>query len=212
MRGSPPSVLAEQIRTGSAALFPTDTVPALAASTSAVDLLWVLKERSRDKPLILMGADPEELLHCLHCLEQTPLVPWRELMQCYWPGPLTLVLPARGGLVEALNPGGNRLGLRVPAAEAALELLTLTGPIATTSANRSGLAPSLTAEEAHRCFPGVPLLGPLPWVSGSGRASTVVAWSPAAERDSGSPWQVLRQGSLHLDLSFTASSRKCGGA
>lgn len=209
MRGSPPSVLAERIRAGSAALFPTDTVPALATSASAVDLLWVLKERPRDKPLILMGADPEELLHCLG---QTPLAHWRELMHCYWPGPLTLILPARGGLVEALNPGGNRLGLRVPAAEAALELLALAGPIATTSANRSGLAPSLTAAEAHRCFPEVPLLGPLPWVSGSGEASTVVAWSPAAERSSGSPWQVLRQGSLHLDLSFTASSRKCRGA
>lgn len=196
---SPPALeaasLSQCLGEGAAALFPTDTLPALAARPEAAAQLWELKGRPSHKPVILMGAELRELLEPLG----VPVLPaWQALAEAHWPGGLTLVLPARGPLLEQLNPGGTSLGLRVPACPMALELLRLTGPLATTSANRSGEPPCLTAREAHERFPEVPLLGPTPWPAGSGQASTVVTWTDASR------WQLLRQGSVALPAAMAS--------
>jgi L-threonylcarbamoyladenylate synthase len=186
--------LAEWILAGGAAIFPTDTLPALAALPTAAEQIWALKARPSSKPLILMGAEPEALFAAL---ELPPLPRWLELAECYWPGALTLVLPARGAVVAALQPGvvaaEARLGLRIPACERARELLRHTGPLATTSANRSGDTPCLTAAAAAAAFPHLPRLAPQPWPPASGEASTVLAWSSAGT------WQLLRSGAVMLD-------------
>ena len=179
--------LAARLRAGGAALFPTDTLPALAATPAHASHLWTLKCRPTHKPVILMAARAETLWACL---EQPVLPAWRELAERHWPGALTLVLPAQGALVQQLNPGGNSLGLRIPACTEALELLGCSGPLATTSANRSGEPACTTADEASATFPGVAQLGPLPWPTPSGQASTVLAWS-----DTGS-WRLLRAGAV----------------
>lgn len=169
--------LAERLRAGSAALFPTDTVPALAARPEAAAQLWLLKQRPARKPMILMGADAEALFAALG----VPIEPaWRALADRCWPGAFTLVLPARGPLARALHGQGASLGLRVPACPAARELLGRSGPLATTSANRSSEPPCRTAAEAAVLFPQLPLLGPVPWPQGSGQPSTVLAWLGAA--------------------------------
>lgn len=179
--------LAEALAAGSAAVFPTDTLPALACRPLEAHQLWTLKNRPADRPLILMGADPEDLLAAL-ALPIRP--PWRDMALRHWPGALTLVLPAQGPIAQALHPGGRSLGLRVPACPSALAVLRLTGPLATTSANASGEPACLTAEEAARAFPSLPLLGPLPWPAAAGLGSTVLAWG---EEDG---WQVLRAGAV----------------
>ena len=218
--------LADRLRAGSAALFPTDTVPALAARPDAAAQLWQLKRRPARKPMILMGADPEALFAAL----DLPIEPeWRAMAERCWPGAVTLVLPARGSLALALHGAGSSLGLRIPACPVALELLRRSGPLATTSANRSSETPCRTAAEAAALFPALPQLGPVPWPEGSGQPSTVLAWigprearpgvaggagdrlapsdSPgAAPRDqdaaikseAGDPgrWQILRAGAL----------------
>ena len=181
------SELAAKLQAGEAAIFPTDTLPALATQPEAAHLLWELKERPRHKPVILMAANAEALLQCLG----GPIQPvWQSMAERYWPGALTLVLPAQGSWLEQLNPGGTTLGLRLPACTAALELLGLSGPLATTSANRSGEAPCLSPEQAAQRFPQVPQLGPVPWPQPSGEASTVLRWL-----ETGS-WEVLRQGAV----------------
>lgn len=131
--------LASRLRAGEPALFPTDTLPALAAVPAAAAELWQLKRRPADKPLILMAADLEQLLAWLgeSWPAQAPNV-WLEQARRCWPGAFTLVLPIGGPCTEALHPGGASLGLRIPACEPARELLRLSGPLATTSANRSG--------------------------------------------------------------------------
>lgn len=179
--------LAARLAVGEAALFPTDTLPALAALPAWAWRIWQLKERPADKPLILMGADTDQLIEAL-------AVPWRrewleQAGRC-WPGAVTLVLPITGCLTEALHPGGTSLGLRVPACEAARTLLRLSGPLATTSANRSGQPPATSAAEASQRFPALPQLSPVPWPAGSGQASTVLAWQADGS------WQVLRPGAL----------------
>jgi L-threonylcarbamoyladenylate synthase len=185
-----PSALTARLQAGEAALFPTDTLVALAALPAYASQIWQLKQRSPDKPLILMGAD-------LAQLQQVAGVQWPAaalaLARAHWPGALTLVLPAAGPLVEQLNPGGSSIGLRVPACALAQELLRLSGPLATTSANRSGEPAATTAAAAAACFgaQGVPLLGPEPWPAPSGQASTVLAWQTGS-------WQVLRAGSVRV--------------
>lgn len=163
-------------------LLPTDTVPALAITPRAAQHLWTLKQRPAHKPLILMGADLPQLEQAL----AIPWLPeWREAAARVWPGPVTLVLPAEGPLVQALNPSGNNLGVRVPACGQTQELLRHSGPLATTSVNRSGEPPALSAAEARELFPELALLGPLPWPASSGIPSEVRAWSPDG-------WQMLR--------------------
>ena len=184
------AALAAHLHAGRAAVFPTDTLVALAALPQHAGQIWQLKRRPPDKPLILMGADLDQL-------QQVEGVQWPsqafELAAAHWPGALTLVLPAEGPLLEQLNPGGNSLGLRVPACSMAQQLLRLSGPLATTSANRSGEPAATTAAEAAACFAAeaVPLLGPLPWPAPSGQASTVLGWIDGT-------WQVLRAGSVSL--------------
>ena len=60
-----PNELSDRLQAGTAALFPTDTVPALAARPEAAAQLWQLKQRPARKPMILMGADPEALFAAL---------------------------------------------------------------------------------------------------------------------------------------------------
>jgi L-threonylcarbamoyladenylate synthase len=183
--------LSVRLAAGEPALFPTDTLPALAASPAAADSLWRLKSRPADKPLILMGADLEQLLAWLAAAWDGP---WLDQARHCWPGATTLVLPISGPTTEALHPGGASLGLRVPACTAARELLRCTGPLATTSANRSGEPAARDAAEAAALFPDLPLLGPLPWPRGSGQASTVLAWMANPSADGAPSWRVLRGG------------------
>jgi len=179
--------LAERLKAGEAALFPTDTLPALATTPAHASRLWTLKRRPSHKPVILMAARAETLWACL---ELPVLQAWRELAERHWPGALTLVLPAQGARVQQLNPGGNSLGLRIPACTEALELLACSGPLATTSANRSGEPACTDADTAAATFPTVPQLGPVPWPTPSGQASTVLAWG----QNGG--WQLLRAGAV----------------
>ena len=196
--------LSERLAAGEAVLFPTDTLPALACAPSVAPLLWRLKLRPPDKPLILMGADLEQLVGLLG-------VPWHSewLEQAHrcWPGATTLVLPIAGPLVEELNPGGASLGLRVPAAPLACDLLRRSGPLATTSANRSGASPAINADQAAAAFPGLALLAPLPWAPGFGAPSGVLAWREPAD-SALDPWQVLRSGPIG---SGRAAPRAPGG-
>ena len=174
---------------GGAALLPTDTLPALACTPSSAAQIWRLKQRPQDKPLILMAAEVSDLLDLTAVNVREDAQP---LADRYWPGPLTLVLPAEGTLTNHLNPGQDTLGMRIPACAVTRSLLARCGPLATTSANRSGGTPSCSAEQAAAAFPALPLLAPLPWPQPSGLASTVLKWiSPGC-------WQTLRQGAVMI--------------
>ena len=164
----------------------TDTLPALAARPEAAGKLWQLKGRTLEKPLILMGADADQLWQALHI---KPQAAWQQAMD-HWPGALTLVVPHSGPLARWLNPAQpTSLGLRVPDQVATRALLRRSGPLATTSANRSGQPALLEADAIAKAFPQVLLAGPFPWSVPSGRASTVVAWRSGR-------WITLREGAV----------------
>lgn len=140
---------AQLLRAGEVLGFPTDTVYGLAALATherAVRRVFEVKGRSLSQPLIMMVAEPDQVGRWAEVDERA-----RAFMERWWPGPLTLVLPARDSLGPPLTSGGRprTLAVRIPRHDVALALLRGVGePLATTSANRSGDAPALTALES----------------------------------------------------------------
>jgi L-threonylcarbamoyladenylate synthase len=165
------------LRAGGVVAFPTDTVYGLASLPGFEAAVYAVKGRPEELPLILMAADPAQL-EGLVAVDRRA----RWYMKRWWPGPLTLVLPA----------GEGTLGVRIPDHPLALDLLRAAGPLLTTSANRHGEPPALTAEEASR-LPG------LAGVLDGGRApggepSTVIALLPGREMT------VIREGAISSHL------------
>ena len=183
------SELALKLNNGSLALFPTDTLPALCSYPQYSKKIWTIKKRPLNKPLILMGGCMEDLFEFVKpCAIEDGL----KIAKIYWPGALTIILPTSGNLSRYLNSNSNTLGFRVPALKMARDLLLKTGPLATTSANISGQAPVKDAFEASIQFPGIPILGPVPWPNSSGMASTIIEWKEGK-------WELIRAGSVILN-------------
>ncbi len=176
--------------------FPTDTVPALATRPDRAELIFAAKQRQPDKPLILMAATPEALWPYVQGSRQE-LAVWQQVAQQYWPGALTLVLPASDRLPAAINPvEATTIGMRVPNWAIAQTLLQQTGPLATTSANLSGQPPLETLDQIQAQFPQVYTPMADQWLLPSnpgGIPSTVIKWT-------GEGWEILRQGMISLDL------------
>ncbi|WP_223829516.1 L-threonylcarbamoyladenylate synthase [Paenibacillus arenilitoris] len=138
---------AELLRGGGVVAFPTETVYGLGAdarSTAAVGRIFAAKGRPADNPLIVHIADRRQLDE----LALSPSELAETLMDRFWPGPLTIVLPVREGVLSPLVTAGlATVGVRMPDHRTALALLALAGcPVAAPSANRSG-KPSPTLAE-----------------------------------------------------------------
>ena len=183
------------IRQGQIGSFPTDTVPALAVLPENSPLIFAAKERSQDKPLILMGSDAASLWPFVNGSPEEKEI-WQRVAEKYWPGALTLVLPASDRVPVVMNPSDpTTIGLRVPNWPIAQTILSQTGPLATTSANRSGEPALLTMAEIDRAFPDVlTLLEAESSAVGlvSGTPSTVAKWN-------GNSWEILRPGAVKLE-------------
>jgi L-threonylcarbamoyladenylate synthase len=138
----------ETVRAGGIIAFPTDTLFGVAAdgrNPAAVQNVFQVKRRPLDKPLPLLLADAAEVSEISQAAYLTPGV--RRLMNRYWPGALTILLPARPGLVEGTH-GGGKVAVRVPNHPVALAVLrAFGGPLATTSANISGMEGARNPEE-----------------------------------------------------------------
>ncbi len=135
------------IKTGGVAVFPTDTVYGLGASIfkqGAIDRLFEIKRRLCSKGLIAMIADVSDVEKvCREIPDQA-----RVLMREFWPGPLTLVMPASDSVPRLMTVKGT-IGVRLPNFKPAIELIRAVGePLATTSANISGRASPLSVGEA----------------------------------------------------------------
>jgi L-threonylcarbamoyladenylate synthase len=133
---------AEAIRRGDTVVYPTETVYGLGAdalSAAAIERVFELKDRPREKPLSLAVPDVDAALRHTEPSERA-----ERFMRAFLPGPVTVVVPRRAEVPDVLTAGGERVGVRVPDHELALELLREASPtpITATSANRSG-APSV---------------------------------------------------------------------
>jgi L-threonylcarbamoyladenylate synthase len=174
---------------GKVVSFPTDTVPALAVKPELGNLIYQLKRRSATKPLILLGSSIEDLLPYI-TYDDASLAIWQEIIQQHLPGALTLVLPASDRVPQAINPiNTDTVGIRIPNCPAALEILSQTGVLATSSANISGQDALRTMKAIEQAFPSVLVLENMDLTSGSGLPSTVVLWQKQQ-------WKIIRQGSI----------------
>jgi L-threonylcarbamoyladenylate synthase len=186
--------------------FPTDTLPALAIRPDRAALIYEAKRRSLDKPLILMGADVDDLWAYVKG-SAAEMEIWQRVAARYLPGALTMVLPASDRLPAAMNPSDpTTIGIRVPDSGVARYLLMLTQPMATTSVNRSGEPPLESLADINAQFPEVLTLDAAelaelqstlaPFKSAivqTGTPSTVAKWT-------GKGWEILRQGSVKLEV------------
>jgi L-threonylcarbamoyladenylate synthase len=169
--------------------FPTDTLYGLAAdprSPASVRKIFAIKGRPQDRPipLVASGIEAVELAARL-----TPV--GRRLAAGFWPGPLTLILPADPGIAADVHRGSGRIGIRVPGHTVARALAAAAGgAITATSANRSG-EPAAAHAEAMRHLAGLDLVldaGPL----AGGAPSTIVDASgdtPVLVRAGAVPWE-----------------------
>lgn len=136
--------IAAILRGGGVVAYPTETfygLGALASDPAALARLARAKGRPEGKPLPLVAAD-EAMAAEVAALG--PLA--RGLAARFWPGPLTLVLPARGALPAPITAGTGTVGIRVPGSEVARALCRAAGgPIVSTSANPSGAPPPASA-------------------------------------------------------------------
>ena len=151
---------------------PTDTVYGVAAdpwSESGMTALFDLKGRGPEHPVALLVADLEQA----HELVVITAISQR-LADEFWPGPLTLVLPAARDLpVWIGDQARGTVGVRVPQHPVALDLLDKAGTLAVTSANRSGEEAAVDDAQAREVF-GDAVIGYLAGAGSAGTASTVL--------------------------------------
>jgi len=137
------------LRRGELAALPTDTVYGVAAdafSPAAVGRLLEAKGRSRAMPVpVLVGS-----WRTIDGLAQVVTPVTRQLVEAFWPGPLTLVVRSASSLAWDLGETRGTVAVRMPLHPVALAVLEQTGPLAVSSANRTGLPPATDAAEAAR--------------------------------------------------------------
>ncbi|MDN3504203.1 MAG: L-threonylcarbamoyladenylate synthase [Rhabdochlamydiaceae bacterium] len=143
---------ARQISEGKCVAVPTETVYGLAASIAldeAISLLYKLKKRTHSKPTTIAIDKMDQLDHLTTNLPPFTL----ELAKAFWPGPLTLVLPANLNTVpERIRGKCDTVGIRIPNHPDLLSLLSITGPLALPSANPSGEKPPISMQEVEEYY------------------------------------------------------------
>jgi len=179
------------VRDGRLIVLPTDTVYGIGADAftpEAVQALLDAKGRGRDMPPPVLIGDPAVLLAL--AVDVPDYV--EDLADAFWPGPLTLILNAQPSLTWDLGETRGTVALRMPDDEVALELLRATGPLAVSSANRSGKSAALTVlDAATQLGDAVDVYldgGP----ARIGEASTIIDTTVT-------PAEIVRQGALGQD-------------
>jgi L-threonylcarbamoyladenylate synthase len=166
----PPRLPAEMFASllaGGAVIFPTDTLYGLGVdpcSEAGLNRLFAAKVRGRGKPIPLLLSEVDQVDRWARHVPPAAA----RLMERFWPGALTLVLPADPGVHPAVTGGGDTVGLRVPDHSVPRALAAgLSGAVTGTSANRSGNPGSWgSAEEIVREFTGA-----VDWVLWGGAAA-----------------------------------------
>jgi L-threonylcarbamoyladenylate synthase len=181
------------LRAGQVVALPTDTVYGLAAAIDqpdAIDLLFAIKGRPDEKAIPVLISDPEESRMLSPPLSATAA----RLARIFWPGALTLVVPALPGLprgvTDVTGDGVQTVAIRVPDNALARAIIAAAGgALAVTSANRSGAAPAMEAREVEDFE-----FSPPPPVIDGGRASGGVP-STIVLATSDRP-EILREGAI----------------
>ena len=179
----------EKLNIGLPIIFQTDTLPAIGCLPKFSEIIYKIKKRDKNKPLILMGADNYQLNEFVH---ESALIDYKNISSKYWPGPLTIIIPISEKRKSLFSNHNFTLGLRIPNSMMAKFLIKESGPLLTSSANISGLPPATIARNISINLPNVDLLGPVPWEKCSGKASTIISWVNHGK------WEIIREGQVSI--------------
>ena len=189
------------LQRGDLVVLPTDTVYGVAAdafSPPAVERLLAAKGRGRDMPVPVLVGDAR----ALHGLASDVTEQMQALVEAHWPGPLTIIVPAAPSLVWDLGDTRGTVAVRMPQHPVALDVLSSTGPLAVSSANRTGHPPPATADEAERQLGATVSVYLEAGSSGDAVASTIVDLTgdrPLVRRAGALSVEVLREVLPELD-------------
>lgn len=140
------------LKQGGLIAFPTETYYGLGVdpfNKEALQRLFKVKRRDVDKAVLVLVADQSQVERFAYSIPAD----FNKLMASFWPGPLTLVFPARSNVPELLTGGTETVGIRQSPNSIAIKLVQeFAGPITATSANRSGATPATTAAEVDENF------------------------------------------------------------
>ena len=140
---------ASLLKKGGLVAFPTETWYGLAVdpfNPQALARLFAVKGRPADKPVLVLIGGKEDLGRLACSVPE----PYHRLMERFWPGPLTLVFPARKGLPDLLTAGSETIAVRYSPHPVAQALISrFGGPVTATSANRSGQPACAMAGQVH---------------------------------------------------------------
>lgn len=194
----------QAIGSGRLVVMPTDTVYGVAADAfnpEAVQRLLDAKGRGRQSPPPVLIANTDTLA----ALAAEVVAPVRELAERFWPGPLTIVLPANPGLSWDLGDTGGTVALRIPNHPLALDLLRETGPLAVSSANTTGDPAARSVAEAQGMLGESVAVyldaGPVAEGAGGAEASPPSTIIDATSlTNEGGTLRVLREGALAREL------------
>ena len=179
------------LRRGELVVLPTDTVYGVAADAfnpAAVDALLAAKGRGRDMPVPVLVANPQMLTALVGELSDEA----RALTEAYWPGALTVVVRHTPHLSWDLGDARGTVAVRMPDDPLALDLITRTGPLAVSSANRSGHPPATTMLDARLQLGAAVAV----YLDGGPRPSAV----PSSIVDlTGTTPRLLREGAIAAD-------------
>jgi len=140
------------LKAGGLVAFPTDTVygvGALAFDGKAVESIYIAKDRPVEKAILILIGDSDDLEKVGIDIPDSA----HQLASRFWPGPLTILVPKRADLPEAIS-ATSTVGVRVPDHDVARALLRAAGPMAVTSANISGKPNPVTAQEVFEQLAG----------------------------------------------------------
>ncbi|WP_435744096.1 L-threonylcarbamoyladenylate synthase [Microbacterium sp. PMB16] len=185
----------QAIGRGELIVMPTDTVYGVAAdafSPAAVQRLLDAKGRGRDQPPPVLIGTKETLA----ALAESVPEPVQRLVDAFWPGGLTIVLPAQPSLVWDLGETLGTVAVRMPEGHVALELLAETGPLAVSSANLTGHAAAISAHDAEQMLGESVAVYLADGMSKEGIASTIVDATSLVRRAGEEPGvvRILRDG------------------
>lgn len=144
---------ARLLNEGELVAFPTETVYGLGALASlphAVEKIFTAKQRPASNPLLVHVCSREQVRN----LVGEPSADALLLMESFWPGPLSIILPAGPRVADIVRGGKAGVGLRMPDHPVALALIAKAGPIAAPSANLSGRPSPLTAQHVRQDLDG----------------------------------------------------------
>jgi len=177
---------------GDVVALPTETVYGLAASMAhphAVEKIFQLKKRPQENPLIIHLGEKESLFHYT-AKGETPLV--RALIEAFWPGPLTLVLPIKEELIgETVRAGLKTAAFRLPSHPVTRAILQQTGPLVMPSANLSGKPSATEVEHVEEDFGSA-----FPVVEGEKEGEAAVGLESTILVEQEGKWCIARLGAL----------------